>query len=132
MTPRGLARLQWSLLLPVTCLLGCDGVPLACADYFGFVTITLVDGANAPVPDAALTSVVTRTADTLVANPGGNSPLGLYSIADDSDRGKLSPFGDTIKLTVGRAITVVETTYVLAPGACHITKLSGPDTLLIP
>jgi hypothetical protein len=76
--------------------------------------------------------VVTRTADTLVANPGGNSPLGLYSIADDSDRGKLRFFGDAINVTVERATTVVETTYVLAPGACHITKISGPDTLVIP
>jgi hypothetical protein len=126
-----LARLQWSLLLPLTLLLGCD-VPLACTSDFRLLAIALVDGANAAVPDAALISVVTRTADTLVANPGGNSPHGLYPIADDSDRGKLRFYGDTIHVTVERATTVVETTYVLAPGACHITKLSGPDTLVMP
>jgi hypothetical protein len=130
MTPRGLARFQWSLLLPATLLHGCEG-PLACAG-FGFVTIHVVDGANAAVPDAALISVVTRTADTLVVHPSGNSPLGLYPIADDDDRGKLRPFGDAVHVTVERATTVVETTYLLTPGACHITKLAGPDTLVMP
>ncbi len=131
MTPRRLARLQWALLLPATFLPGCDS-PVACTAEFAAVVITLVDGANAAVPDAALTSVVTRTGDTLVANPGGDSPLGFYPIADDGDRGKLRSVGDSVEITVERAATVVETTYVLSPGACHITKLAGPDTLAIP
>jgi hypothetical protein len=102
-----------------------------CTEYFGTITATLVDATSAPVEGAVV--VVTRELDGSVLPFGGpaHSP-GAYAVYDDSRTQTTRP-GESIRISATKdALTfegVIQVTVDL-PCRCHVSKASGPDTLV--
>ena len=123
--------LRASLAIALGVLASCDDALVACTTEFRAVFIAVVDSTNAPVPDAVVTSILSRSGDTLSV-AAGVAPTGLYPILDDAARGKLTRSGEAVAVTAQRGPTMASATYVFdVPGGCHINKVSGPDTLTI-
>jgi hypothetical protein len=94
-------------------------------------TVTLVELAGSPIPDAIVVATLVRTSDTLSPPGVGPSPTGVYVIADDRSRELVQSAGELVRVQVERSSHAVGADYVFA-GGCHIQKINGPDTLTIP
>ena len=95
--------------------------------------MTVVDTAGAPITNASVVATLQRTGEVL--NPTGLMMLtaGTHVIVDDGARDRLRPQGDSVHVT-GRVDAGPVTTamyFITVPGGCHVTKASGPDTLVV-
>jgi hypothetical protein len=96
-------------------------------------TVTVIDHAGNPVPDASVVATLVRTSDALSPAVTGPSSTGVYIIVDDRSREKLRTAGDLVRVQVERGSQAFGADYVFdVPGGCHIHKVSGPDTLTAP
>ena len=125
-------------VLVATGMGGCseDGFlgPCACTLEFRFFTATVVDGGGAPVLDA--TVAVTRVRDGFsydVDQGQGISGGGRYIILDDGFKGEVAEGGEAVRVVVSKDGASVTGDYVFASDDCdcHISKISGPDTLTL-
>jgi hypothetical protein len=120
------------LLSAVGCQIACDsGLGTVCTQEFRTETVTVVDQAVNPVPDASVVATLVRTGDTLSPAVTGPSPDGVYIIADDGSRNTVRAAGEQVRVQVELGSQAFGADYVLA-GGCHIQKVSGPDTLTVP
>jgi hypothetical protein len=127
-------RLLALLTLPLAGTAACDEQsPVVCTAVFVASTVTLLDHSGAPVSDAIVTSILTRTGETLAPISSSGTAAGAYIVVDDHSRGELRQRGDTVAVHASRdAHTITSAEYVFdVPGGCHIHKLSGPDTLTL-
>lgn len=113
--------------------------PCLCTTEFAQIVITILDWGGQPIPDLRLESVMVRTGETLDPALLPYDPVtGTYTIFNDSFKGLVHPLlretGEELRVT-GRLDTLVfsETFLVGVPGecACHVRKLSGPDTIYV-
>lgn len=134
--------MQPSLVLPLGVSLaaaalaaGCDATaPGACSSEFRTITVTVVDSGSVPVSDVVIRSTLLRTGEVLSATTLALQTPGTYVIVDDGARMKLLSSGDSVGVSVQPdSGTGLEAYYVIAvPNACHVVKVSGPDTLNLP
>ncbi len=106
----------------------------ACSSNLFVSTVTVIDTAGAPVPDATLTAVLARTGDTLSPTSLALHVSGTYIVVDDGSRGRIDPSGDTLLVRLERSGSagLTQAYFYDVPGGCHVNRVSGPDTLTLP
>ncbi|WPV01476.1 hypothetical protein SNE26_06790 [Mucilaginibacter sp. cycad4] len=105
-----------------------------CTQEFRSVGIRFTDKAGAGV-DVQNFSVKNLRSDSIIAGQGvidpGFSPA-YRTIATDGNKAQLSAEGDNLEISATHPVThQVKTAIVKIAGgcACHISKISGPDTV---
>ena len=124
--------MRWAAILTLGALLGCN-VPFMgdCTTLFAIVPLTVVDTSGAPVSTLSIVDTVSRTHQGFT-NMQSPNPAGWYDVFDDGDRGFIRPTGETIKVYGSQGATPkFSATFVVAAGDCHVTKVSGPDTVVV-
>lgn len=105
-----------------------------CTEEFATITVSFIDKDGKPATLSSFSAVNKRTGDTLGHQKQYNLyPENVYPVADDGDLNKLSSEGDIINIKAVDSVTkkVKNASLVISGGACacHIKKLSGPDTI---
>ncbi|MFL5494935.1 MAG: hypothetical protein ACJ8DC_11190 [Gemmatimonadales bacterium] len=95
--------------------------------------VVVTDPAGAPVVDANLAVTVLRTGQRLTPEAPLVHTGGAYRLIDDGDRNALRQAGDVVRAAASTADASIEADYLFdVPGGCHVHKISGPDTLVLP
>jgi hypothetical protein len=106
---------------------------LVCTEVFATYTVVVTDTARAPVAGASLVVTLQRTGASLTPQSSIIYPAATYLLLDDGARPALRETGDEIHAVVSKAESSVEADYLFdVPGRCHIHKVSGPDSLVLP
>lgn len=104
---------------------------LACTKEFRTITLRFVDAGGNPqtVKDF---KVINKRSGANITPASDLFNQGLYVIANDYDILKFSEKGDPVEVTATdiKTNTQLKIDYVISGGACacHIVKISGPDT----
>ncbi len=132
--PHAVIRLRLPVALTLVLLVAaCDTVPTACNEIFRVVTVVVVDSRGAPIVQAGVTSVLIRNDDTLFSSPVGVLVGGNLPILTDQALPHLRRSGDSVAVTVEVPPDSRTTPYFFdSPDGCHINKVTGPDTLIVP
>jgi hypothetical protein len=129
-------KLLGLLLILGTLLISCSEKPdcedIVCTMEFRMITVKFVDATGNPQIVKDFTVVNKRTGERMTpVNDMANQ--GIYVVASDSDILKLSEKGDNVLVSAIDSKTNVklEVEYLIAGGlcSCHVTKISGPDTV---
>jgi hypothetical protein len=106
-----------------------------CTAIFATITIKFLDKNGNQIVVNNFTATNQRTNEVLhdnkILTPGAYPPS--YDVADDSDLKKLSVDGDNIIISgTDPATNEVKTGIIKVAGGCicHVTKMSGPDSLV--
>lgn len=111
-------------------LTGCWGNPVACASFPQVFFVWVVDTAGSPVADAVVTSILTRTGDTL-SSSSGPSPDGYYRTASEADIETFQHY-EHLRVTASHTSgTLAEADYGFIRRPCEVAQVSGPDTLVL-
>ena len=126
----GLFLVLGFLMLSCSDSVECEDI--VCTKEFRTVSLRFVDANGNPQIVKDFTVVNKRTGEIMTPlNDMANQ--GLYIIASDSDKTKLSENGDNVQVTATNSKTNVkiQADFVISGGlcACHINKISGPDTI---
>jgi hypothetical protein len=125
---------RW-LLLPLLLAAACDDDDaVACTEEFRTATVFVADANAEPVADATVRTYLVRTGELVPITSIIDLVAGHYVILDDNAT-RLIPSGvEQFRVTASRASgPAVEAFYEFrAPQGCHIEKVSGPDTLVVP
>lgn len=108
--------------------------PCACTEEFRTYQVTVIDDAGQPVADVQLTRTLVRTGAILEPGWLGMTVPGTYVVADDSQTDVYSGAGDTVRVTGAKGGATFAADFVFAvpePCRCHVTLVSGPDTVII-
>lgn len=108
-----------------------------CTTEFVSIVVAILDWGGQPIPDLRLETVMVRTGEMLDASLLPCDPAtGRYTIFNDSFKALVHPLlreiGEELRITGWLDTLVFSETYrVGVPGecACHVRKLSGPDTI---
>lgn len=110
-----------------------------CTLNFASYVVTIVDGSGAGVDSLQTVSILKRTGKPYSFAPpwSGGSPdsHGRYVVLTDEAAKDLSSLPDTIVFKAMRGSSViVEQNYLFNTDDCHchIHKIAGPDTLIVP
>lgn len=119
-------RYLWLLLL-----LGCSTQPSGlCTQQVANFTLTVTDAGGVPAGGVTLTVVLDRTGQVIVpAPPLVVLPTGTYPLIGDGQKGLLRSSGDQVTATAVKGATSATAVSVFRFTACHVTKVSGPDTV---
>lgn len=124
-------RPTWALsLCPM--LSGCGTDPIVCTASFETITAVAVDGAGQPLSDVTVTDTVRRTGAVL--NVTANTPsIGPgVTIFSDGFLQTVRASGDEVIVVATAAGRSGSADYRFGSDGCHVRKLAGPDTLVIP
>ncbi|HTD39652.1 MAG TPA: hypothetical protein VK671_03460 [Mucilaginibacter sp.] len=106
-----------------------------CTALFATITIKFLDKNGNQIVVNNYTAINQRTKEVLHDNkllaPGAYPPY--YDVADDSDLKKLSADGDNIIVSgTDPATNQVKTAVIKVAGGCicHVSKISGPDSIV--
>lgn len=107
---------------------------IVCTAEFRALTVTLRDSAGQPVLDAATVTTVPHTGDTLPITWLGTPVGGTYVYVDDGAKPGIRELGDSLRVDVDRSAgTDFSIAYFVdVPSGCHVRKVTGPDTLVVP
>ena len=118
--------------LLISCSDTADCEDMVCTKEFRMITVTFVDANGNPQIVKGFTSINKRTGEVLTPN-NDMANQGIYVVASDSDILKLSEKGDNVLVSATDSKTNVklQVEYLIAGGlcSCHVTKISGPDTV---
>lgn len=118
--------------LMLSCSDSVECADIVCTKEFRTVSIWFVDANGNPQIVKEFTVVNKRTGEIMTAI-NDMASQGLYVVASDADLLKLSEKGDNVQITAINSKTnvKVQADFVISGGlcACHINKISGPDTL---
>ncbi|WP_183563836.1 hypothetical protein [Mucilaginibacter sp. SP1R1] len=128
------------VLLIVVCL-GCSKKnrqtapcnPGMCTMIFTTIGIHFVDQAGKDVTVKDFTAINMRTNRSVKSEPLNGSASGGHVIATDGNMKEFTNDGDDVKVTVTNVATNQTKSVVvkIAGGcACHVSKVSGPDTVV--
>lgn len=120
------------LLTPILVLAACQDEGVVCPAVFQIYTVSLRDPGGTPVTDAAVTSVLVRTGDTLQNRSLALFAPGTYFLIDDSYATLLLRSRDSVSVSITRGPTALEAGYAFRRGACGAEKIAGPDSVIVP
>lgn len=112
---------------------GCGNGPLACTAVFTAVAATVVDAAGQPLSGVTVTDTVRRTGAVLDVT-AGSPPAGSGAVIIFSDAflQEVLPAGDEVIVVAAVSGRSGSGTYRFGSDGCHVRKLAGPDTLVVP
>lgn len=138
-----LNRPRRSSVVVLTMLAGLSGcadssTELVCTMEFRILTIQVHDSNGLPVSDATLTVYHegTNSAWPPATGDGGfSSDRGTYAVIDDSHLQRIER-GENVPLTLSatrsaQPAAVGTASWVVTSDGCHVSRVSGPDTLTI-
>jgi hypothetical protein len=119
-------------------LTGCGTEPPVCTAVFEAIAATVVNGAAQPLNGLTVTDTVRRTgavlqvsagsvADTLPANS-----IGRVVIFSDAFLQAVLPTGDEVIVVAAAGGRHISGPYRFGSDGCHVQKLAGADTLVVP
>ena len=124
-----------SALTAAAALGACAGDALnggACTAMFASIPVTVIDGAAQPVEAATVTATLVRTGQTLPPTALILTTPGTYPLVDDGSTSLIRRSGDAVQAHISRGAQSLTVDYVFAvPGGCHVSKVSGPDTVTL-
>lgn len=123
------------LLLPLLLTAACDDDDqVACTDEFRTATVFVADADSQPVGDATVQTIHVRTGQPVPVTSIIDLLPGYYVILDDNATSLIPSGVESFRVTAARGGGApVEALYGFrAPQGCHIEKVSGPDTLVVP
>jgi hypothetical protein len=125
---------QLSLVAAVLPAIACGGpTGTVCTDQFVTYQVVVTNPAGAPISDANLAVTVRRTGQRLMAQTFLMYTGGTYPLIDDGARTALRQSGDAVRVVASKAAASIEADYLFdVPGGCHVHKVAGPDTLVLP
>ena len=104
-----------------------------CTDLFASIGVHYVDKNNNPIAVTKFTVLDLRTNKLITHTvPEGLSNPGYMEILDDNDIKDLSTEGDNLQVSATNPATgqIITTIFKISGGCnCHVTKISGPDTV---
>ena len=104
----------------------------ACTAMFAIVPVAVVDGAGQPVEGAEVSAVLVRTGQTLVPTNLALFAPGTYPLVDDGSTAVLRRSGDDVTATITKGAQSMTVDYVFSVAdGCHVSKVSGPDTVTL-
>jgi hypothetical protein len=118
-------------------LSSCSGEPMdnggICTASFATIPVTVVDDRGQPVAGAAVTATLVRTGQTLEPTTLMLTIPGTYVVIDDGSTHLLSRSGDAVQVRISKGAAAITADYVFAvPDGCHVSKVSGPNTVTLP
>jgi len=106
-----------------------------CTASFAYITVYAHDGAGHPVPPVfTITDTIRRTGQSFTMSQDFNevSPIGTYVIFDDNQQTRIRSSGDSVRVSGSGTAGRFSADYVFGvPDGCHVSKLSGPDSVLV-
>ncbi len=107
--------------------------PVACTMMFAMIGVRVTDSALRPVSDVDVTVTRKRTGEKRTLTQSSAPERGFYTIADDSMREDLTAAGEVFEVVArsGAKRATANLTIGLTEGRCHVTKLAGPETLVL-
>jgi len=106
-----------------------------CTTEFRMVQVKFTEEGGTSVAVEEYNAINKRTNSPMAQNnePATINNRGIYTVASDADIANLSDMGDTILVTGTHPVSkkVLKSEFVVSGGecACHITKISGPESL---
>jgi hypothetical protein len=126
---------RW-LLMPLLLAAACDDDDdrEACTAEFRTATVFVADANAEPVVEATVQTVLVRTGEVVPVTSIIDLLPGFHVILDDGAIPLIESDVEQFRVTAARAGgSPVEAVYGFsAPNDCHIEKVSGPDTLVVP
>lgn len=120
-----------SLLLGAAC--GDDEDGEACTLEFRTAAVFVEDGGGEPVTDATVQTFLVRTGALVPVTSIIDLMPGSYLILDDGATSLVPSGTEQFRVTVARGGATIEALYDFGTErGCHIMKVSGPDTLVVP
>ena len=124
------------LLLPMLLGAACDDDDGhgACTQEFRTATVFLMDANDQPITDATVETYHVRTGALVPVTSLVDLIAGHYVILDDGATPLIPSGVEQFRVSASRGGgAAVEALYGFrAPQRCHIEKVSGPDTLVVP
>ena len=101
-----------------------------CTTLFASVQLVVLDSTRAPLAGLAIVDTNLRTHQGFGIR---QSPFwsGSYDVFDDGEKGLVSSDGDAVKVTGTGSVGSFSSVFVFKAGDCHVSKVSGPDTVVV-
>ncbi len=116
-------------------LMSCSGGGMndaVCTAMFAWIPVTVIDGAGQPVENATVEAVLVRTGATLVPTGLMLTVPGTYALVDDGSSSVIRRSGDAVQAHITKGEQSKTVDYVFSvPDGCHVSKVSGPDTVTL-
>ena len=115
---------------------GCHSTALpgcVCTTLFAIIQVTVVDTTAAPLAGLSPAITLLRTSQSIVPDQTGVGG-GRYNVITDGEHSLIRPSGDTLRFVVTAGARSARADFAVdEPGscACHVNKVSGPDTLVL-
>ena len=114
-------------------LSSCGTEPRACTAVFVGLSATVVDAAGQPLSGVSITDTVRRTGAVLDVTAGSPSTSpGTVIIFSDAFLQAVAPAGDDVIVVATVGERAGSGAYRFGSDGCHVLKLAGPDTLVVP
>lgn len=104
---------------------------VVCTQLFAGINVYVTDANTAPVLFDDFYTINTTTGETIRLEPNRGG-MGHYTVLDDSYRKKLQNRTDRFQFVgVKNNQRIVEELYTISADCCHISKVSGRDTVVL-
>ena len=112
---------------------GCGTDALVCTAVFVAIPATVVNGAGQALSGVSVTDTVRRTGAVLnVTNGSSALSPGTVVIFSDVFLNAIMPLGDEVIVVAAVGGHTGNAAYRFGSDGCHVRKLAGPDTLVVP
>lgn len=112
-------------------LAACDANDSVCTANFALVGVVAVTPEGMPVSGLTIRDTVIRTGHGFLVEQWAGTAPGHYIIFSDSYGRELGRRKDLVKVTGRDATRIFTALYELEAGDCHISKIAGPDTVIV-
>lgn len=113
-------------------LVACEdsGMPV-CTGEFAVVTVKVLAPGGDPLEHATTVATVVRTGEVLEPTTLMLLEPGVYAVADDSHLPKIRVGGERVRFQATAAPFFATGEFTIrSMSGCHVSKSSGPDTIL--
>jgi hypothetical protein len=102
-----------------------------CTAIFAMVSAHVVNTSGQPVTLDEAYTISTKTGEKIkLEQQMGN---GMYNVMDDSYQKQLANRSDDFRfIGIKNGVKVVDEPYRISADCCHISKVSGKDTVMVP
>jgi hypothetical protein len=110
-----------------------EDAPAICTASFAFVPVIVQDSSGNPLTGLSIANTVIRTQQSFLVPQSLGLPAGIYVILDDGFRNQIGNSGESVQVSGFNGATRFTATFTFdVPSGCHVRKLSGPDTIIVP